>query len=219
MRAAWAPGGELEPQDGIWERVTANGEARVRPKPGFEGYDRILLVTAPFEGGRRIETSVVFRRSTAPDGLDWGFGVLALWGGHPDDWTTLPRRGWSFGLGWYWSKPGGVGNEISYRRGPGTPRWVNGYRDFAPVPDQEYALIIEAAPELGPRGEHLRYRQRLKWWPSGRSEPAEWQELSDAQGVRLPEGEYAVALLSLRAQVEFGPVSVSALPPFEACIP
>lgn len=201
----------LDVQDGEWERVEVEGEVRVRPKPGEEGYDRMLVATGAFRGDRRIETEVTFRHHTIgrfhKGAREYGFGVLSLWGGHPDDWSHRPRRGWSFALSWYWSKPGGVGNEISYRYGEQSPRWQGSYRDFEAAPDTTYSVIVEVRRLKDEQGLGY-FEQRTKWWKRGTSEPQHWMTLDDRSAVDLPDGDYAIALLSFNAQVEFGPLKV-----------
>lgn len=206
---------DLDVQDGRWEVVEGSGERRVRPKPGTEGYDRMLAVTGSFGGDRRVETDVVFRRHTL--GLfhrgarEYGFGVLPLWGGHADAGMHRPRRGWHFGLSWYWSKPGGIGNELSRRDGDGVPAWVNGYRDFAIEPGGHYQIVVETRRMLDAEGAPF-FAQRTKWWRRGDPEPSEWLSLEARVQPRLPDGEYAVALLAFNCQVEFGAVRVRELP-------
>jgi hypothetical protein len=70
-------------------------------------------------------------------------------------------------------------------------------------------LTAECVPELDEDGNHLRYRQRLKWHADGEPAPDEWIELTDTQGAPLPPGEYAVGLVTHRCQVDFGPVTVT----------
>jgi hypothetical protein len=85
------------------------------------------------------------------------------------------------------------------------------YRDFDLQPDSRYLLLVECRPVTGPDGTHRHYSQRMKWWLEGDKEPDAWMELHDAGGAPLPPGEYAVALVAHRSQVEFGPVKVTAL--------
>jgi hypothetical protein len=201
----WA-GAPLDAQDGVWQRLRGPDESRVGPRPGFEAYDRILAVTGAFAGGRRIETDVIFRESK--EGREFGFGVLPMWGGHVDDLAVSPRRGWSFSLAWYWSKPGGVGCEISYKAGAEDGSFVNTYRSYELSPGVRHRIVVEAAVLRDRAGNHRGHRQRLKWWPEGAEEPRDWMELRDTEGVPLAEGPYAVALLAFYCQVEFGPVTV-----------
>ena len=49
---------------------------------------------------------------------------------------------------------------------------------------------------------------RRKWWKRGRREPQRWMTLEDRSAVELPGGDYAIALLTFNAQVEFGPLKV-----------
>lgn len=217
VRVDWAQA-DLDAQDGYWERVSVDGGWRVRPRPGFEGYDRILIVTGAFSQARRVSTEVVFRGYTRGRKLLdfvrsplFGFGVLPLWGGRPDTTDAGLRRGWYFGIGWYYSHYNGVGLEFSTRMGGGAPDWVSSYRNLSLEEDTRYFIVIEAWPETDASGGHLGYRQRMRWWSAYDSEPAEWIELADVEGAPLPVRDYAVALVAHRAQVEFGPVLVEPL--------
>lgn len=197
----------LDVQDGYWETLAADGGWRVRPKPGFEDYDRVLAVTGAFPGGRRIETDVIFH-SHIEDRL-YGFGVLPMWGGHPDKVGVSPRRGWSLAIAWYYSDDEGVGMEFTYKDGKKKPKWVSSYRDFDYQEGVRYLITAECVPELDGNGKHLHYRQRLKWHAEGEPEPDEWIEITDTEGAPLPPGEYAVGLVAHRCQVDFGPVTVT----------
>ena len=209
LTVEWSPE-LLDPQDGEWETVVVDGVTRARPVPGTEGYDRMLVATGAFAGDRRIETDVIFRKHTIgyfhKGALEFGFGVLSLWGGHPDDWSHRPRRGWNFALSWYWSKPGGVGNEISYRKGDETPRWIGSYRDFNLEPDVPYDLIV-VRRKRDERGFDY-FEQKTKWWKRGAAPPERWLKLDDRAGGTLSSGEYAIAVLAFNCQVEFGPIRV-----------
>ncbi|NER93205.1 MAG: hypothetical protein F6J86_05095 [Symploca sp. SIO1B1] len=199
----------LEVQDGYWETFAADGGWRVRPKPGFEDYDRLLAVTGAFPGGRRIETDVIFHGHI--EGRLYGFGVLPMWGGHPDQVGVSPRRGWNFGIAWYYSDDQGVGMEFGYKYGKDKPTWVSSYRNFDYQEGVRYLLIAECVPELDEDGKHLRYRQRLKCHAAGEPEPDQWMELTDTEGAPLPPGEYAVGLVAHRCQVDFGSVTVTSI--------
>lgn len=202
---------DLDVQDGCWETFQLDGQRRVRPRVGHEGYDRIAVVTGAFSGGRRVETDVIFRGN----GMDgpFGFGVLPLWGGRPDEENVLPRRGWNFSLAWYYSYYEAVGQEFSYKRGAEPPAWVATYRNLDLERDVRYFVIVECWPRAGETGEHAGFEQRMKWWREGEPEPGEWMALSDAAGAPLPPGEFCVALISHRSQVDFGPVTVKPLGP------
>lgn len=203
----------LDVQDGSWQTYRAeDGGWRVRPTPGFEDYDRILLVTGSFPGGRRVETDVVFHEmSRRSPHDDFGFGVLPMWGGHPEPTSFRPRRGWSFGLAWYWQKHYGHGLEFSYRNGDINGGWTNTYREAPVESGQRCRIVVEAWPERTPAGAHVAYRMRLKWWPAGEAEPAAWQELRDVSGAPLPPGEFGVGLLAYYSAVDFGPVTITPL--------
>ncbi|MEM7029144.1 MAG: hypothetical protein AAF629_06090 [Chloroflexota bacterium] len=198
---------ELDVGDGVWEHFEFDGEWRVRTKPGYEGYDRLLVVAGAFSGGRRIETDLIFRGTV--NERDYGFGLLPMWAGRPDERSFSPKRGWNFSLVWYWSRYKGVGNEFSYRFADDDPVWVNGYRDLDLQPNQRYQLIIEAWPVTDTQGEHSHYHQRMKWWPADQPEPEQWLTLNDTEGAPLPEGEYGVAFLAYYSQVDYGPVTIT----------
>lgn len=206
LHVEWTRRESLDVQDGAWE-VTADG--RLRPVPGQEGFDRIVAVTGAFDGGRRVETEVVFRSDARQGG--WGFGIFPLWGGNPDQPGQSPRRGWRFSLLWYASRIGGHGCEFSEKIGDEDPRWVSMYRNIDLEAGISYRLVTETWAEHDPGGRHLRWRQRCKWWRSDAPEPSEWTSVSDDLGAPLPPGPYAVAVFALRSQVEFGPVIVTAL--------
>ena len=210
----WARAGALDVQDGAWEVIEdAAGVAWVRPLPGTEDYDRIVVVTGAFPGGRRVETSVVFR--APPERRGWGFGLFPLWGGQPDPDPVRPRRGWRFGLIWYSSTHGGIGTEFSEKIGGAEPAWVGSYRDFSLVPDTVYRIVSETRPVRDGAGALRAWRQRFKWWRQDEVEPTYWLDVEDRAGAEMPDGEYGVCLFTLRTAVEFGPVRVSPLEPAE----
>jgi hypothetical protein len=205
---------DLDSQDGQWEVFEVDGEKRVRPAPGQEDYDRIVVITGAFPGWRRVETDVVYRRYASDD--PFGFGILAMWGGRPDKDDLLPRRGWNFSLFWYYSHYEGVGQEFSYRDSNLPPDWVSNYKNAPLEKNGRYHLVVEGGPVQDSKGNHLYYYQRSKWWPWGEDEPEEWMELTDRQGAPLPPGEFCVALNAHRCKVEFGTVRVLPMTqPFE----
>lgn len=200
----------LESQDGCWEVIETLSGNRVRPCPGTEAYDRILLVTGAFPAPRRIETDVIYVGRGASRHPQFGFGLLSLWGGHPDEPGHRPRRGWRYAAAWYFSSYG-ANAEFSVKEGADR-RWdatslVNGRVQ----PHGHYRVVAECCTEHDSAGRHLRHRQRMKWWPADEPEPDEWIECAEAGRARLPPGEYAVALLAHQCQVEFGKVHVHAL--------
>ncbi len=201
----------LEAQDGIWERLKVAEEWRVRPRPGTEEYDRLLLLTGAFPAGRRIRAEATLRSHDRA--LPWGFGVISLWGGHADDGTERPRRGWRFALTWYYSYQNSVGQEFSTKEGGSPAAWVNGYRNFVPKVGVTYRMLVECWSEEDPQGTRRRHLQRSKWWAAGEDEPGSWMTLRDDEGAPLPRGDYACGLLAHRCQVEFGPVSIEAMGP------
>jgi hypothetical protein len=190
-----------------------DGEWRVRPVPGSENYDRIIAVTGAFAGGRRVETDLIFR-SNAFGQVTFGFGVLSLWGGHPDDPGVSPRRGWNYGLAWFFSHHKGVGIEFSYKYGNAPIQCVSSYRTLNLAINHRYFLIAECWPELDTSGRHLRYRQRMKWWGEGEPAPDEWIDLADTEGAPIPAREYSVAIIAHHCQADFGPVVVTPLEAF-----
>ncbi len=205
----WDGAGHLDVEGGVWETFETPTGRRLRPKPGFEDYDRLIIVSGAFPGGRRVTTDVVFRKPST-DSRQFGFGVLPLWGGRPDQPGHCPRRGWNFSLGWYYSHYRAVGMEFSYKHGGDDPRWVATYRDLALRSDKPYTIIVEAREVVGDDGNHLRYHQRMQWREDAH-EPTPWMELADDQGAKIPAGEFGVALIAHRCQVDFGPVSIEPL--------
>jgi hypothetical protein len=57
----------------------------------------------------------------------------------------------------------------------------------------------------------------MRWRGGGDATDGVWFELADREGAPLPVGEYAVALVAHRCQVDFGPVRVEAMTPPEPC--
>ncbi|NEP58290.1 MAG: hypothetical protein F6K31_14950 [Symploca sp. SIO2G7] len=204
---------DLEVQDGYWETFSDNGEWRVRPKPGFESYDRILSVTGAFPGGRRVETDLIFHSSDkegTPLSL-YGFGILPMWGGHKDEVGVTPRRGWIYSIAWFHPYRNGGGVEFGYKDGDAPKKWVDSYRPFKPEAGVKYFITSESWPVLDDDGEHLYYKQRMKWWQEGEPESDQWIEVTDKEGAPLPPEEYAVALIAHECQVDFGPVTVTSI--------
>ena len=209
---------ELDVQDGRWETFQDENGWRVRPQPGFEEYDRILNLTGSFAQGRRIETDLIFRNDMGWRKWrkelrgDHGFGVLSMWGGHLEDENVRPRRGWHYGLGWYWEH-NGLGLEFAENLKGDSWQRVSSYQDFTPEADLQYFIIIECWPELDAAGQHKHYRQRMKWWAKGETEPDTWVEIDDLEKDTpvLEPGEYSVGLLAHRCQVDFGPVKITSL--------
>ena len=203
---------QLDVYDGRWEKILhEDGSWRVRPKPGFEDYDRILIVSGGFAEARRIETDVIFRYRVGRK--PYGFGLIPLWGGSPDDRNVTPRRGWRFGVGWYYSLKSGIGISYSYKYGNNIPTSLSSYFEFEPKKDTRYHLVMEAWPQENSESGMSRYQQRMKWWSEEEACPTEWIQLTDQEGILSQHGEYAVALLAHRCQVEFGPVRITSLTP------
>jgi hypothetical protein len=137
-------------------------------------------------------------------------------GKDPDDLDHRLRRGWNYGLSWYWGRFLGIGSDLSFKDGPGQPLLANSYQAYEPRVGTRHHILVEVFQELNPDGTHHGYRQRTKWWPEGTEEPAAWADARDVNGSPLPEGEFAVGLLSFWSKVEFGPVHIEPLPPIAA---
>lgn len=197
-------------EDGHWQRFrTEEGEWRVRSEPGDEGYDRVIVFAGAFPGARRVETDVIYRYRV--ESGEWGFGLLPLWGGRPDEPGFRPKRGWLFSLSWFFERYRGVGNEFSTRKGVEPPSFTTAYQDLAIEPGVRYRLVTESWAETGPQGEFRRYAQRMKWWPAGQPEPSAWIELADDQRLPLPERDYGVAFVCYRSQVDIGKVRITSM--------
>ena len=125
----------------------------------------------------------------------------------------LVGRGWRFSLVWYYSKYDAVGMEFSHKDGEAPPAWTANYRSFDLRPDVRYRLKVRCWPERDGAGHHVRHVQRMKWWPAGEAEPADWMEAADTEGATLPPGEYGVALVAHQTQVEFGPLTIEPFRP------
>jgi len=205
-------GADLDVGGGQWETFNDDKGWRVRPTPGFETYDRLLIVTGAFPGARRIKTDMIYRgRGNGDKKRPFGFGVLPMWGGRPDTDRKVPRRGWNFSLCWYYSKYAALGSEFSYKLGDEEPRWVSAYRNIDLQQNQRFSLEIEAWPETDMQGRHWRYVQRFRWRQQDSAPWGEWLQLADNAGGNIAEGEYAVALIAHRCQVDFGSVTVEPL--------
>lgn len=202
---------DLDVSDGSWEVVRADNQNKVRVTPGFEDYDRILIISSAFTEGRRIETDIAFHQSNDL-GLPFGFGVLPLWGGRPDAPGISPRRGWNFSLAWFYSHYNAVGMEFSYKHGDDEPDWLALYKNFDVTPGETYKIIIEVQSIGDNNYRHQRYQQRLKWFRNDTSEPDSWMMISDAYGCPIPYGHYGIGLISHRCSVDFGKVTVNTLP-------
>lgn len=200
--------GDLDVQDGYWEVVERNGMHRVRLKKGYEDYDRIVVVAGAFPQGRRVETDLIFRKNA---GNPFGFGILPLWGGRPDDEGVTPSRGWDFSCAWFYSYYNAVGMEFSYKNGAAKEAFVSTYKSYPIKPDARYFIVVESWPEFDESGKRKLWRQRMKWRKESENEKSEWIELTDIEGAPLPSEEYAVALVCHRSSVEFGPVKVTAI--------
>jgi hypothetical protein len=204
----------LDVGEGAWETIVGDHSRRVRPKPGTEDYDRILLVTGAFKGGRRIKTDFIYRyhiHDRHGRSKLFGFGVLPQWGGRPDNNGHELSRGWNFSIAWFYSRYKAVGAEFSYKFADQEAKWVDSFHNLDLKRDHQYFLEADIRPVVDREGNHVCYQLRMRW--SDKADPASevWLELSDKEGCPFPEKEYAVALIAHRCQVEFGPVTVEPL--------
>ena len=201
----------LVTEDGHWERFQdESSQWRVRPVLGTEGYDRVLVVCGAFPGGRRLETDVIYHSDLG--GKEWGFGPLPMWGGRPDLSDQRPKRGWLFSLAWFFRRYKGVGSEFSNRYAKEPAEFSTSYKSIQLQKDIKYRIIVDCFPEVDSAGNHLRYRQLLKWWLDGESEPADWIDLADTEGYALPVRDYGVAIVNYRCQADYGPFVLTPLP-------
>lgn len=204
---------DLETQDGRWELAVApSGETGswVRPSPGTEAYDRILLAGPSFSGPRRVEFSFVLdeiRKTPAP----YGVGVLALWGGHLETTDRRPRRGWEYALGWWYSAYPGFGVEIARRVDNGPISTDNATRDEPIELGKVYHMALEARPisKKDARGIAL----RMKWSNSkDELESADWilETFDTGQDLSVNKS-YAIGVLAHRTSARFSPIQITPL--------
>ena len=205
----WEKNTELQVEDGYWETALIDNEWRVRPVPGYEGYDKVLLLGGSFIGSRRVETDMILRK-VIPS-TEWGFGILPQWGGRPDSEGILPRRGWLFSLVWYFNRYKGYGAEFSERNGIEKAKFNTAYKSSSIEESRKYSVITECLDERDSQNKHIRYVLRFKWWASDENESRDWILLDDKSGWKLPEREYAIGLVCYNCQVDFGPVYISTL--------
>jgi hypothetical protein len=204
LLADWCDPSDLDVQDGAWEcRDTDRGRI-ARPVPGTEDYDRLVLATGAFAGPRRVVGEMTFRSAPIP-GRPFGFGLIPLWAGHLEDTDTRPRRGWRFGIAWYYSNWSGFGVEVSEKVGAARFRSVDRRVPAALEPGQTWRLVGEARP--GAEG----WRVSLSFSEASRPAEVFTTELEAPEAYAPVRDAYAVALVAHRAQVEFGPVRVEAL--------
>ena len=204
--------GSLEPQDGQWEVVETNHQDVIRPIPGTEGYDRILLASGAFKGGRRVEATMRFV-GQASESEDFGFGILPLWGGHPDTLNRSPRRGWKYGLAWYYNPEGGIGIEYSDKFSAERHIRVAKFSKFLAIPGSRHKIIVDSHQTVNKQGQHLGYRQSMTWYALDSKDQLIKMELDDTREQPLAHIHYSVALLAHRAQVEFWDITITPLPP------
>lgn len=200
----WTDPAQLDVQDGQWE-IAHDGRGNVvRPVPGTEDYDRLLLATGMFAGARRVECEMTFK--TAPlAGRPFGFGLIPLWAGHRENEAVRPRRGWRFGIAWYYSNWSGFGVEGSDKLGAAKPRSLDVRSPTDLRRGSRWHLVSEAKPTGAGWKLGLAYSQ------IGANAASHTVEV-EIPGDLLPgDREYSVALVAHRAQVEFGPVRVRAL--------
>lgn len=205
----------LDVQDGRWEVVDGPGGAGwVRPVPGFEGWDRLVLAVPPFPGGRRVTAALRLAEMPDTGSRDWGFGLFPLWGGRPDPSGLRPAMGWRFALAWYSREEGGFAAGLSDKVGAdGAAQGIVEKLRGRIEPGTVYRLLAEVHELRRPDGSFRGWAERMKWWPEGAPEPAHWIEVEDRTGMVLPDQAYAVGVFSLRAAAEFGPLTVESLPP------
>ena len=191
-----------EVQDGFWEVIeSATFGHATRPVPGTEGYDRLALIAPPFQGGRRAIVDIRFVKAT---GAPFGFGFVPFWGGHIDEGEHFPRRGWEYGIAWYYSHAKGFGVEFSNKEGPDPHTTIREYIPFQPTPGESYRLVAEAIV----RDEVKSMRLKVRQLPDGQF--SEWITLTDENGL-LSGTSHAVGLIAHRVQVEFGEIRVEKL--------
>jgi hypothetical protein len=104
-----------------------------------------------------------------------------------------------------------VGQEFSYKYGKETQDWIGIYRPFTLNPGVKNYIVTETWPIQSSTGKFRRYKQRMKWWQEGESEPEEWMELEDLQTNPISHGMYGVAFVCLYCQVEIGTVKITDL--------
>lgn len=205
QRTTWLNSENLDVQDGAWEFVPSVEANRVRPVPGTEAYDRINLASGAFSGARRVSCELLFFGSTHR-GKPYGFGFLPLWGGHVEsDPEIQPRRGWRFGIAWFYSNWNGFGVEFSEKRGGNRPRSIDARTPVKTQQPSAWHLVSEAPPS--PTGWRLDLRLKSLDQPKF----AAAVTLQDDQGIMSLADEYAVALVAHRSAVEFGPVDIAPL--------
>ncbi|MCW9042449.1 MAG: hypothetical protein OQK05_03820 [Pseudopelagicola sp.] len=191
--------GPPEVQDGFWDIIKSDTLGySIRPRLGHEGYDRFVLIAPPFQGSRRVTVDMRFAKAT---GALHGFGVLPFWGGHLDPEGRFPRRGWEYGLAWYYSVQGGFGVEFSRKSGSDPHATDRIYRPHHPTAGDAFRIVVEAFDANGVKS------IRLKTRPLPHGAFGEWIELTDISG-HLKGDRYAVGLIAHRAQVEFGKATV-----------
>jgi hypothetical protein len=190
--------GRTESDHGLWVQQARDGDPLIQPVPGTEGYDRILLLSGAFAGARRIRARIVYLQGSLPHpGMLHGYGLIPLWGGNVDEDGVCPRRGWRYGLCWFYSAEQGYGIEFSNKPGAQEHDTVNRYAAFEPQPGRVERILIEAWPTQD-EGAFSGWHIRAKRWFEDEQEPQAWLQFSDSGGKRLPEQEYAVAFLAHR---------------------
>lgn len=199
---------ELDAQDGVWERLVNPAGCSVAVKPGHERYDRILMASGAFSVEREITAEFIFH---GPKDVlkPYGFGLLPLWGGRPGPDPAGPRSGWNFAIAWYYSIYSAVGMEFSYRRGTQAPDWVATYRNWDLKAGDACKVRVITTQQVQANDQAPGILQKMKWWRAGEPEPEQWMSLSDDSGCRLPEGEFAVALVAHNCSVQFGALRIS----------
>ncbi len=211
-----APGAMMpEPHDGIWDWQPAL--SAVRPRPGHEGYDRVFILNPQVSGGRHLTATVAFDRSTQSwthrlrYGPQYGFGLVPLWGGHPDPEEVRPRRGWLYGLAWYYAREEGFGSEAANRQGGDPIEVVKQYATLSPGADAEidaYAALVKSSQDAF-----------LGWCLVSVLSNSDGELRPDPLFVEpsiLPERDYAAALIAHRTAVTFSDIAWQPLDPLIA---
>lgn len=139
-----------EPQDGLWD--WDSDLSSIRPAPGREGYDRLFILDPSLAGGRHVSARMEFHGSTQGlvhrlrFGAQYGVGLVALWGGHLEQQDVRPRRGWLYGLAWFYARDNGFGSEAAQRVGSQPMNIAKTYADWSPSEGQSVQMDAYAAP-------------------------------------------------------------------------
>lgn len=204
-----------EPHDGVWDWQP--DLSAVRPRPGHEGYDRVFILNPQISGGRHLRVKIAFDKSTQRwthrlrYGPQYGFGLVPLWGGHPDPEDVRPRRGWLYGLAWYYAREEGFGSEAANRSGGDPIEVVKQYGGWSPAADS--GIDAYATPVKSEQGDFLGWcLVSVLSSSDGDIRPAPLF----VDPAILPERDYAAALIAHRTAVTFSEISWQPLDPLIA---